>query len=253
MKRRRILLSVTALSFAFQVAAQDLIYKKNGEIIKVKILNSSGNSYSYHLLEQADSIVYFINNALIDSITSQNGEKENLNLKIAEFKFPESPVTPVYNHHLVGLDLAGYLLYRNLILSYEYLPGYAKLGFKAAFAANLKSHEYYEYGDLDFTRSLKWSTRIGMNYYLFPPRTFRFGTGLYYFFGHSQSDYYNFISLQNPIPNSENVHGMVLGIFGFYNLTKYLAANFGWDIPLFVNPSFYSKNAVIRCEVLINF
>ena len=42
-------------------------------------------------------------------------EKENLNLKIKEFKLPESPVKLVFNHHLIGLDLAGYVFFRNIM------------------------------------------------------------------------------------------------------------------------------------------
>jgi hypothetical protein len=76
MKLRQMLLSVAVFIISLQLSAQDLIYKKGGEIVKAKILTKSGKSISFKHFEPTDSLTYFLNVAAIDSIISQNGVKE---------------------------------------------------------------------------------------------------------------------------------------------------------------------------------
>ncbi len=47
--------------------------------------------------------------------------------------------------------------------------------------------------------------------------------------------------------------GMILSAFGFYNLNKELAINFGLDVPLHLSPATSQFYAVIRCDILYNF
>ncbi|MEI8114883.1 MAG: hypothetical protein WCI54_14700 [Bacteroidia bacterium] len=242
MKLKQIFLSAILLFISLQISAQDLIYRKNGEIIKAKILNITDKSLSYKLHEPAENIIYNINLSVVDSIIYENGEKETF------FKKPVSVISGNnnenlnYRHHLLGADLSGYLFYKNLLFSYEYLPGKTRLGFKLAFSKNLEPWSYDGYyGSFNIGRILKWSTRIGMNYYFFPPRTFRIGTGLHYVFG----------SYDSYLTKDAKATGMLISFFGFYNITENLAINFGFDVPLHFNPS--SSTTVIRCEIMFNF
>jgi di/tricarboxylate transporter len=143
MKLKQLLITTAALLFSFQIAAQDLIYRNNGKIIEAKILNTANKSLTYKLYEQADSITYFISVAIIDSVVYRDGKKETFIKTIVPSIQQSSELISNYNHHLIGADLAGFLFYRNLIVSYEYLPGKAKIGFKAAFAKNLEPWYYY--------------------------------------------------------------------------------------------------------------
>lgn len=261
MKLNRILLITTTLLVTLQIAAQDVIYKKNGEIVKAKILNTTDESLSYKLYERADSITYFINVVLIDSVIYQNSKKETFIKKSVPDIQQPMEIYSNYKHHLIGADLTGYLFYKNLIVSYEYLPGKANLGFKAAFAVNLDPLPYYNYdgnsyeeGNFNFGRITKWSTRIGLNYYFFPPQTFRFGTGIYYLFGSYTSEktiYNSDNSTYTTVTENRNMRGVMLSLFGFYNIREDLAINLGFDAPLHLNPS--SSIFVIRCEILYNF
>lgn len=261
MKLNRILLTTTALLVFMQIAAQDLIYRKNGEVVKAKILNTTDKSLSYKQYERADSTTYFISAAIIDSIIYQDGKKETFIKKSIPVIQQPVEIYSSYKHHLIGADLTGFLFYRNLIVSYEYLPGKAKLGYKAAFAVNLDPIPYYDYGinsypgnSYRYGRTTKWSARIGMNYYFFPPRTFRFGTGLYYLFGSYSSEktiYNSDHSSPTIVTDNKNIQGIILSLFGFYNISKDLAINLGMDAHLYFNPS--SANYVIRCEILYNF
>lgn len=247
------LLSVIVLIIPLQISAQDLIYKKNGEIVKAKILTKSGKSISFKHFEPKDSLTYFLNVAAIDSIISQSGVKETFVKNIDNnHRLTRNP-DATFNHHLIGIDLTGYLLYRNITLSYEYLPGEARLGFKAAFAKKVASTPNPSIG-FNFNRIPDWSTRLGINYYIFPPRTFRLGTGLYYIFGkYSNEYYYAYDSYSTNVSDNGNMSGLVLSAFGFYNLNKNLAINFGLDSPLYISPASSIFRLVIRCEILLNF
>jgi hypothetical protein len=254
MKLRQISLTSVALLISLQIAAQDLIYKKNGEIIKAKILNKSEKSISFKHSEHRDSLTYFLNVSTIDSIILHNGNKEIFNENNIGPPVLTQNGNSVINHHLVGIDLTGYLFYRNLTLSYEFLPAKARVGFKVAYAKNVESLGYAAF-NFNFNRIPDWSARLGLNYYFFPPRTFRAGTGLYYIFGkYSPANYYRFnASYTNSLSGDQNMSGLVLSLFGFYNLNKNLAINFGFDIPLVLHPAPRDFPVVIRCEFMFNF
>lgn len=223
-----------------------------GEIVKAKVLDVSDRSLSYKLYKPVDSLTYFINIQTIDSIRYQDGKKKTFIKNYIPVIQHSRELISGYNHHLIGLDLTGYLLYRNIALSYEYLPGKANLGFKVAFAKNVESLPYHSV-EFDFNRIPDWSTRLGINYYFFPPRTFRFGTGLYYIFGkYSNAYYYSYDPYSTNVSDNENMSGLVLSGFGFYNLNKNLAINFGLESPIYTNPT-TSIKIVIRCEILLNF
>jgi hypothetical protein len=113
MKTKRILCTSFALLLIFQIAAQDLIYKKSGEMISARMLNSTGQTISFHRYDPADSATYFISTSAIDSVIYQNGQKETYSNKNNLYKLRSSD--PHLNHHLIGFDLAG-VLYRNVAL-----------------------------------------------------------------------------------------------------------------------------------------
>ncbi len=67
------------LVISFQIAAQDLIYKKNGEVLKAKILDKTNRSCSYQQYGQSDSVKYFISLTIVDSIQYQDGKRKFIN------------------------------------------------------------------------------------------------------------------------------------------------------------------------------
>jgi len=124
-----------------------------------------------------------------------------------------------------------------------------------AFAKNVEPSNYYSY-EFNFNRTPDWSTRLGINYYTFPVRTFRIGTGLYYMFGkYSIYNYYLYGPNESYGTSGDyrNMNGVVMSLFGFYNLSKHLAFNPGFDIPVIMNPSSNNFNTAFRCEILYNF
>jgi len=246
------MLLIFAFSFSVQTEAQDLIYKKNGEIVKAKIVDQTGKSLKYKINGQSDDNDYFISTAIIDSIVYENGTKDTYIKKLDEPPQSVLPIKNTYKHHLIGLDLAGLTFYRNLTFSYEYLPRTAKIGFKVAYTKNVKHLEYYEYYLFNFASYPDWSLRIGINGYIFPPRTFRIGAGMYYLFSSfPEAEFvYNYSNTDYEPTKYKNPNGLVINLFGFYNITENLAINFGWDIPVSIKPP---SQTAIRCEILLNF
>lgn len=247
MKCKQITITISVLLFSLQIAAQDLIYRKSGEIITAKILKTFVKSIEFQIPDK-DSAIHYLNVSAIDSIAFQNGEKQTFKTEPNKAQLNPNSVSPAYNHHLVGVDLLGILFYRNITVSYEYLPDKAIIGFKGAFSKNIKPAGEY-FNPFNFASNSDWTCRIGINGYLFAPRTFRLGAGLYYILGsYSNTPYY-----YDPNTSGEGnktVSGVVISIFGFYNITKNLAFNLGMDFPSSVSPS---SQSVLRGEFFINF
>ena len=235
-----------------QISAQDVIYKQNGEAVNAKILNQTGSAISYRYYDNRDSLTYIISTSVIDSIIYQNGVRDIFNKSVADYSPSIQSYTPDYRHHLTGTDFWA-LLYNNVSVSYEYLPGKANLGFKLAFSKRLKGYDLYDYEQHDeyypvLYRFTRWYMKAGMDYYIFPPRTFRLGMGLNYLFGQYLV---NKSTFQSSTYTVNYIHGLTLTVFGFYNITKNLAYNLGVEIPVYINPKAYT--GWLRCEIMYNF
>jgi|WetSurMetagenome_2_1015567.scaffolds.fasta_scaffold101154_2 hypothetical protein len=256
MKIRQVPLIALLLAISFENVAQDLIYKKNGGIVKVKILDTTNRYCSYRLFEKADSSVYFISNVIVDSIKYQNGKKEAFEKRIGETLQPGIKLNGTqeadtgYRHHLIGTDVAYSLFYHHLSFSYEFLPGKAHLGFKASYCVNLNQSGVYGDDYFSLTLGNRWLGRLGMNYYFFPPRTFRLGTGINYLTGTYESYIYNDVSGTYTTSNKK-LNGITFCVFGFYNITKLLAFNLGFEFPVNSHPESYGS--MLHCEALLNF
>lgn len=254
MKCKQILVLIFACFGSLLINAQDLIYKKNGEILAAKIVNTLAKSITYQLPGETGRIIHHLTIEAVDSILYQNGKKDAFFHKRTEYQSPAPKLSSTYHHHLIGLDLAGLAFYRNLTFSYEYLPGKTKIGFRLAYARSIKLMDPYDYYyRFNFGSFPEWTFRAGMNGYIFPQRTFRFGSGVYYVFGSYPILEYRFDQSSSSyweITGNKNLSGLVFCAFGFYNITKNLAANLSWDIPVAMTPE---SRSILRCELLLNF
>lgn len=254
MKCKQILVLIFACFWSLLIDAQDLIYKKNGEILAAKIVSTLAKSINYRLPGETDQTIHHLSVDALDSIIYQNGRKNIFFHKQPEFQAPEQSIRPGYKHHLIGVDLAGLAFYHNLTFSYEYLPGKASVGFKAAYGRNIRSMEAFDYYySFNFGSFPEWTFRAGINGYIFPQRTFRFGSGMYYLLGSYPVLEYGFNNSNSDfweITGNKELRGLVFCAFGFYNITKNLAANLSWDIPVAMTPE---SRTILRCELLLNF
>lgn len=253
MKTKLPLFLTLALIGFIQISAQDVIFKRNGELVNAKILNQIGSGISYRYYDNRDSLTYYISTSVIDSIIYQSGAKDIFTKSNVDDSLSLQPLTPVYNHSLIGVDLADILLFSKIGVSYEYLPGKMNVGFKAAFEKDLNNPYYYasNYSNDGFTN---WNLQLGVDFYMFPPRTFRLGAGLYYVFGQYRyyDPQYNYTD-STYVGTIKAAHNVMLTFFGFYNLNKNWAVNFGFDIPLLVYSYEYTLPSWIKFEIMYNF
>lgn len=251
-KRGLILLAMVLPGFPVTMSGQDLIFRKDGDIIKARILSKNSLSRSYRLFEHPDSINYFLATSLIDSIHYQNGAKEIFD-KIPASSTIETPeVVTDIKHHLLGADVVNFVFHKNLAFSYEFLPGKAHLGYKIGYCHNLDPWPTFEEDNFSAVRNALWYGSVGINYYFFPPGSFRLGTGFRYVLGKTEVKFYEYT---NEIPlewnERRNFSGIMFSLFGYYNVRKNMAFNLGFDTPVAMNLK--GSVTVIRGELLLNF
>lgn len=255
MKCQQILIVAIVSFISLHIEAQDFIYKKNGDTIISKVLETLPKSISYQIPGQTSNTVYYLSKSVIDSIIYQDGI-----IKRFEDILPEpavySGIDRLHNHHLVGIDLAGLLIYKNYTFSYEFLPGKATWGFKVSYMQKNNPPIGYHYNNrFDLANSANWKLSLGTNIYFFAPRTFRFGTGLNYVFGEYPTDWtYNYTSGEQTwdrnLTSRHGFKGLSFTGLGFYNITKYFAVNIGADVPINIKPK---STVSFHMEALLNF
>jgi hypothetical protein len=255
MVRYKLILVLLFTFLSLQVISQDLIYKKNGEIIKATITENFLKSITYKIPSEIGNHNHYLSVSAIDSIVFRNGKTT----KFSGTNLPhnKSEINKLYNnHHLIGFDLAGLTIYKNYTFSYEFLPGKATYGFKVAYTQkNNKNKDYYNYIHFTPANDADWSLSLGTNVYIFSPGTFRIGTGIHYLFGEYSppkimETYPNYNTYDNNIRVNKKLEGALFSVFGFFNITKDIATNLGLDLPIAMNPA---SSLSIRCEVLFNF
>jgi hypothetical protein len=267
MKKVRLLFLFSCLLICEWISAQDVIYRKNGEVIQARIIDKTNRYYTYQHYDQVDTLKNFISTAIVDSVRYQDGRRDVFGNKSEGI--PQNDLKPVglYNngmeigHHLLGFDVLG-LLYNNLRFSYEFLPGKAHVGFRAVYSKNFNPGTtwVYDYGDNNdpyygnINLWTKWHGLAGVNYYFLPPRTFRVGTGLHYCFGSCRFGrmiYNENTNVNTEVFENRNLRGVIWSFLLYQKFSKNPAMNFGIDVPLHVDPSF--SVVMFRGEILINF
>jgi hypothetical protein len=241
MKLNTLLILLSCLVVSFHLNAQDLIYKKSGEKVEAIMIEKMGKSRPYKLFAHPDSVTYYISTSVLDSIVYQNGEKEDFRFNVPVNNLRQEFGGIHYRHNLVGIDLFS-LVYSSFSVSYEYLPGKCKVGFKGKFAYNSHPQDFYPVYTT-YSTVAKWHLTAGFNYYIFPQRSFRFVTGLHYLFG--------MYSSPENAGEKKRMQGMVLSTGAFCNFIPSFAMNLVLQNPVFMEPHFREK--VLNIEILFNF
>lgn len=84
--RKVVAFLVTVFLFTLSVSAQDKIYRKNGQVVKARVLEIGSEEIKYRLSDSTETIVYVLEKDRISKIEFENGriEKFTLNLKDPE-------------------------------------------------------------------------------------------------------------------------------------------------------------------------
>jgi hypothetical protein len=246
------------------LTAQDILYKKNGEVIEVQNLSPSGKSRSYTLPGDAEGVIRYISTNIIDSILYANGTKDKFQTSAhrpVSIEFEKKP----FNRNYIGIDLGAISFYQNLKFSYEYLFGDGTVGLFAAFSKNLEPYnviinespdyeinpDYYS----SLMRHLGWNGRFGINAYIFKPGFFRISGGLYLLTGKYTKETYRYIDREpwtiiTKYPNN-SMSGLLFSPAFIWQPDDFYQIRAGLDIPLYAEPKFY--RTTVKVEAMLNF
>jgi hypothetical protein len=267
---------LTALTLV--TTAQDLIFKRSGEVIPALGLSSSGQSRSYRLADDPPEIRRFISTSLIDSIRYENGRREIFQpppvtmLPSAELKQDTEKSSneriwdapPPFHRHAVGVDLAAAVFYRSLRFSYEYLLGKGRTGLHASISVNLNPEKvliysydesYNDYYGYNLMNHADWNARLGYQVFIFPPGLFRFAGGLYYVTGQFTESHTRYID-QEPwteitLVTHKSINGLLFAPIIYLQLSPNIRLEGALDIPLVMEPDF--SVALLRAGFSLTF
>jgi hypothetical protein len=257
-----ILFILCLFAISSQVFPQSVIYKSNGEAISVYNLNVSGKNLSYNLPGDAEDIKRLMSTTIVDSIKHEDGSTD---------AFIRSGISGIiledkeqsYNQFLLGVDVSAITFYNNIKVSFEYLPGKGYVGLYAAHSINTnpQNHMFYNYYNNDYyygniMNLLHWNSRAGINFYVFPPGSFRFSAGLHYAWGRFTEEK---IIQMNEEPwtttteiNNKSFNGLFLSPGLNWQFNSSLRFTLAIDIGIFGNPK-VDSNSILRSEISFNF
>jgi hypothetical protein len=258
-------LLVASLCIIGQTAfTQDVIYRKNGEILKVIQLTPSGKSRSYRLPGDETGIVRYISIQAIDSILYENGIRDIFTLPTSLAQLPAQREAKAFNRSYVAVDGSALLFYQNLQISYEYLLGKGYVGIFGTLAKNLdpfKATEYidytYEYSNPYYASMLRYlntSFRMGVNAYIFPPGFFRISAGLSWITGrydYERTEYLNQEPyMRTTLEKNRGMNGILFSPALNVQPDDFYQIRLGVDIPLSSSAKF--NTGMFRLELAIN-
>ncbi len=253
-------LIVSFIGTILKANAQDVVYKKNGEVIQVYNLSSAGKSRSYNLPGDAEGTVRFISINAIDSILFANGTKAVFQPLLPEPMIQKNGNIQ-FKQNSLGLDVAAITFYKNIKLSYKYLLGDGTLGIYTAFSKNLEPfnlHIYEQYDNEMYSgnlmRYLRWNGSAGIDAYIFDPGPFRISGGLHWLTGKYTIQKYRDLN-QEPWyivtkDTNNSMNSILLSSMFIWQPAKFYQFSIGMDIPLYSNPKFRSSFFVIEASLI---
>lgn len=253
------LLVIALWGITESVSAQDVIFRKNGEVIKVTILTTTGKSRSYQLPGDEEGVVRHISTNAIDSILYENGTRDVFSQTSPGLSIPVPEEIKSFNRNYVAADAGALLFYRNLQVSYEYLPGRGYFGIFGTISKNLEPFNDLHYAGEEYympmLKYLKTSFRVGANAYVFPPGFFRLSAGLSWItasYGYEETEYIDYEPwTQTTLKENRRMNGILLSSTLYIQPDDFYQFRLGADIPLYARPNF--NVGMIRLEVALNF
>jgi hypothetical protein len=82
--RKVVAFLVTVFLFTLSVSAQDKIYRKNGQVVKAKVLEIGSEEIKYRLADSTETLVYVLEKDRITKIEFENGRVEQFTLNLKD-------------------------------------------------------------------------------------------------------------------------------------------------------------------------
>lgn len=246
--------------------AQDVIYRRNGEVLKVTNLSPAGKSRSYRLPDDAPGVVRYISVSAIDSIVYENGTRDVFSAAVPIIPMAAEESGKSFRRSYVATDFSSLFFYHNLQISYEYLPGKGRAGYFITLAKNLDPFRITEYRDYNnynnyqsdyysaIIRYMNSSLRLGTNVYIFPPGIFRISAGLSWISGRYDKEIIEYLSqepyMRTTVAKNQKVNGILFSPALNYQPFDFLQVRMGVDLPVVATSGF--NTGMFRLEFAFN-
>lgn len=170
--RKLIFFFISLFVFVISSSAQDKIYRKNGEVLKVKVLEVSSSEIKYKIFGDNDGPVYVLERDRIKKIEYENGrvEKPTVNLKDPEQYADQLNKALKINFlsPLLGFTKISYEKSTGVGKSYE-------LSFTVIGAGKNRLLDFYDYNSIRTERRDQFGIAIGGGYKFSKLPDFLFG------------------------------------------------------------------------------
>jgi hypothetical protein len=170
--RKLIFFFISLFVLIISSSAQDKIYRKNGEVLKVKVLEVSSSEIKYKIFGDNDGPVYVLEKDRIKKIEYENGrvEKPTVNLKDPEQYADQLNKALKINFlsPLLGFTQISYEKSTGVGKSYE-------LSFAVIGAGKNRLLDFYDYNSIRSERKNQFGLAIGAGYKFSKLPDFLFG------------------------------------------------------------------------------
>lgn len=170
--RKLIFFFISSFVLVISLSAQDKIYRKNGEVLKVKVLEVSSSEIKYRIFGDNDGPVYVLEKDRIKKIEYENGrvEKPTINLKDPEQYADQLNKALKINFlsPLLGFTQVSYEKSTGVGKSYE-------LSFAVVGAGKNHLLDFYDYNSIRSERKNQFGLAIGGGYKFSKLPDFLFG------------------------------------------------------------------------------
>jgi hypothetical protein len=170
--RKLIFFFISSFVLVISLSAQDKIYRKNGEVLKVKVLEVSSSEIKYRIFGDNDGPVYVLEKDRIKKIEYENGrvEKPTINLKDPEQYADQLNKALKINFlsPLLGFTQVSYEKSTGVGKSYE-------LSFAVIGAGKNRLLDFYDYNSIRSERKNQFGLAIGGGYKFSKLPDFLFG------------------------------------------------------------------------------
>jgi hypothetical protein len=238
MIKYKALVIVLLVAISNSLLSQDYIYKKDGKVIPVEIVNSNQMIVTFKIYNDPNSYKQKIHWSEIDSIVFQDDivRKQNhlqYHSEIYNTDFDRSAVGLKYaKPNIFYIDLFDLAMFNNIGVGYEHMfvPKLTSLSFNFSKSFISKSIEWPYFYEI-FTYP-KYGYRFGANLYFVNSGSFNYGLSLIYnitVFDEVKIDYYNGFDsyLKEDVSTFKNLG---TSIFFRFHLSEYMTSKLGLDL-----------------------
>jgi len=160
---KKTIITLLALFFTISLTSfsQDIMYKKDGSKVEVKVLEINNKEISYKKNSNPDGPAYVISRQEVVLIEFANGEHELITPVSTPQEVKEKPFTKDYAKNIIAFHLFD-VIFGDVTFSYERIMADGRIGLKFPIAFGFYAYDSY---DTPFNFNNIFYTGIAVNFY----------------------------------------------------------------------------------------